>query len=82
MINEQIIEAVVARLKAHAEAEYNNGWDVVVECWDRADHIEVINKVVTTEIINNEDALFKAAKADVQEFVDLYKEQESNTRFE
>lgn len=79
---QQLIEAVTARLKVYANEQYNEGWDVVVECWDREDYAPYITEVITTDNINDEDAVFEAAKANVQDFVDLYDEQCSNTRFE
>ena len=79
---EQLIEAVTARLKVYANEQYNNGWDVIVECWDRADFVPYITEVITVDNMTNEDAVYEAAKANVQDFVDLYEEQESNTRFE
>jgi hypothetical protein len=82
MISEQIIEAVVARLKVYAVEQYEKGWDVVVECWGTDEYLETLNTVVTMDNINDEDALFKAAQADIQAYVELYEEQRSNTRFE
>ena len=79
---EQLIEAVTVRLKAYAVEHYNEGWDVIVECWDQTDFAPYIAEVITPDNINNEDAVYEAAKANVQDSVDLYKEQESNTRFE
>lgn len=78
----EIFDAVVTRLKAFAQEHYNEGWDVVVECWDRADFIETLTNVVTTETLTNEDELYRVALEDIQQFVTLYKEQIGNTRFE
>ena len=41
----QMIEAV----KRYAYEHYEEGWDVVVECWDKADYVEVIGKARTVE---------------------------------
>ena len=79
---EQVIEAVVSRLKAYANEQYSKGWDVIVECWSTPEFVESIATVSTSANNLDVDKLFDAAKANVQEFVDLYGEQESNTRFE
>jgi hypothetical protein len=39
----EMVEAV----KAHAKAHYSEGWDVVVECYDRADIVEAIEGCTT-----------------------------------
>ncbi|MNP04410.1 hypothetical protein D3C76_963230 [compost metagenome] len=73
---------MVSRLKAYANEQYNKGWDVIVECWDKAEYVEAIDTVTTKANRLNEDALFKAAKADIQVYVGLHEEQRSDTRFE
>ena len=82
MINEQILNAVVARLKAYATDHYNTGWDPVVECFETQDYIDEIYKIGTADNVNNEDELYTAALAQLKIFVDIYAEQLSNTRFE
>lgn len=79
---EQVIQAVVSRLKAYANEQYNKGWDVIVECWSTPEYVEVINDVTTKANRLNADALFNAAKKDIQVFVGVHEEQRSNTRFE
>ncbi len=41
----EMVEAV----KRHAEDYYEDGWDIVVECWDTADIINTIGKARTTD---------------------------------
>lgn len=45
MDKQQLIEAV----KAHAKAQYENGWDTVVECYDDADIADSIGGASTVE---------------------------------
>lgn len=78
----EIFDAVIVRLKAYAQEQYSSGWDSIVECWEREDYIDALKTVVTSENLTNEDALFEAAKTDIQQFVTIYDEQRSNTRFE
>ncbi len=40
----EMVEAV----KRHAEDYYEEGWDIVVECWDTADIVDAIGKARTT----------------------------------
>lgn len=82
MITEQILNAVVARLKAHANEQYNKGWDVVVECWDTQDFVDYINRAAGLTTLHDEDALYQATLVHIQDYVNLYGEQCSNTRFE
>jgi hypothetical protein len=41
------VDEMVAAVKAHAAAHYSEGWDVVVECYDRADIVEAIEGCTT-----------------------------------
>jgi len=59
MTNEQ---TMIEEVKAYATANYNNGWDTVVECWEDGDILEALS-----------EAQFDMAKtiADIQEYVDV-----------
>lgn len=63
---------MVVGIKKHALAQYDQGWDIIVECYTDAEILEVIEE--------QGGSMVKALDA-FQEIVDIHKEQESNCRF-
>lgn len=82
MISQDILDAVVARLKAYAIENYSKGWDVVVECWEKADYVDYINRAASLTSLRDEETLYKDTLDCIREYINLYEEQCRNTRFE
>ena len=65
------MDALVAQVRAHALAHYNDGgWDVIVECWEDSDIAETIGKART----------FKGALAKVASIVSIYDDCQADAR--
>jgi len=60
---------LVDRIYAYAMANYENGWDFIVECYPDEDVLELLDDDTTT---------FDAAIAELQSLVDLHEEQAAN----
>lgn len=62
------VNPLVEAVKAHALKNYENGWDVIVECWEDEDIEEKLRDVVTeADAIRVMNAI-----------VNLWREQEDN----
>lgn len=69
MINEQ---EMVAAVKKHAEAHYNDGgWDVIVECWSDDDIAAAIHRCTTAN----------GAIALVSRIVGVYAERQADAEY-
>ena len=68
MTEQELIQAI----RKHAEANYNKGWDVIVECWADGDNLEYLS-----------EAKFDMAKTlkAIQEWIDLRQEMNDNCQF-
>lgn len=65
------MDALVAAVRAHAEAHYQDGgWDVIVECWEDSDIVEEIGRARTA----------KGAIAKVAGIVSVYADREADAR--
>ena len=42
---EKCEQLLIAYIRQYAEANYNKGWDYIVECWDDGDILEVLSDV-------------------------------------
>ena len=63
---------LIEYIRLHAEARYNTGWDVVVECFTDGDILEYLSDAGYN--------LPQALKA-IQAWIDLRKEMEENCQF-
>jgi hypothetical protein len=65
-MNEQ---TMIEDIKAYAIANYNNGWDNIVECWEDGDILEALSE--------NEFDMAKTI-ASIQEYVDVIVERDTD----
>lgn len=63
---------MVVGIKKYALEQYNNGWDLIVECYTDGEILEVIEE--------EGGSMVKALDA-FQDIVDMHNEQASNCRF-
>lgn len=63
---------MVEGIKKYALDQYTNGWDIVVECYDDSEILEIIDR---------HNGSMKGALDEIQEMVDIHNEQASNCRF-
>ena len=63
---------LIGAIRIHANANYNKGWDVVVEAFTDGDILEYLS---------NADFDLTKALDDIQAFIDLRKEMEENCQF-
>jgi hypothetical protein len=68
MINEQ---DAIQEIRKHANANYNKGWDYIVECWGDGDILEALSE--------NKMDLGKTIKY-IQESVDMYVQKREEQR--
>jgi len=59
-------KAAIAKIRKYAEARYDKGWDVVVECYDDVDIQETLDQF---------NGNVKATIADLAAYVALHEEQ-------
>jgi hypothetical protein len=65
-------ERMIGFVRLHANTNYNNGWDVIVEAWSDGDILEYLSE--------SQFDMAKTLKA-IQEWIDLRQEMFDNCQF-
>jgi hypothetical protein len=64
-------QAMIQAIRKHAEANYNKGWDYVVECWGDGDILEELSEAKMD---------LKKAIAGIQLHVNMYLQRQQEQR--